>query len=256
LPCIIHARAKLNVNCCFALVEHKPFFNYNAGMTLKLNQDDRKKILLGIFLLFMFLANTLGTKITTVLGIRLSVGILFMPILFVVSDIVGEVYGKREASSFVWLSSGLLVVMIGFIALCIAAEPNPTWTNQEAYKTIFGSTLRMSFASVLGFVISQLMDVFLFSKIRKATKGRMLWLRNNVSTIVAQALDTTIFMFLAFYRITPKYDVPFIFSLIWPYFLCKVVVAIIDTPLCYLGVKWLKAGEKYSQGLPEDKENH
>jgi len=67
-----------------------------------------------------------------------------------------------------------------------------------------------------------------------------LWLRNNLSTIFSQLIDTTIFMFLAFYKIAPKFTVTFIISLIIPYWIFKVVFAIVDTPLCYLGVRWLK----------------
>jgi len=68
----------------------------------------------------------------------------------------------------------------------------------------------------------------------------MLWLRNNLSTIVSQFIDSTVFMFVAFYALTPKFTVAFIFSLIIPYYLFKVAFAVLDTPFVYLGVKWLK----------------
>jgi uncharacterized integral membrane protein (TIGR00697 family) len=80
--------------------------------------------------------------------------------------------------------------------------------------------------------------------IKKVTKSKHLWIRNNVSTVISQFFDTTIFMFIAFYHITPKYTTPFIFSLIFPYWAFKVLFAIIDTPLCYLGVYWVKKGNK------------
>jgi len=117
---------------------------------------------------------------------------------------------------------------------------NETWGNQEAFESVFGATMRMMIASIIAFLISQLHDVWSFDFWKRKTKGKYLWLRNNLSTFVSQFVDTTIFMFLAFYKVAPKFTVPFVFSLIIPYWLFKVVFALIDTPLCYLGVKWLK----------------
>ena len=98
----------------------------------------------------------------------------------------------------------------------------------------------MMVASLIAFLISQTHDVWAFNLWKEKTGGKYLWLRNNASTIVSQFLDTTVFMFIAFYQFTPKFTVPFIFSLIIPYWLFKVLFAIIDTPFIYLGVWWLK----------------
>ena len=76
---------------------------------------------------------------------------------------------------------------------------------------------------------------------KKITKGKYLWLRNNLSTVISQLIDTTLFMFIAFYMVTPQFTAPFIIELIIPYWLFKVGFAFIDTPLVYLGVKWLKS---------------
>ena len=84
-------------------------------------------------------------------------------------------------------------------------------------------------------------DVISFDFWKNKTNGKMLWLRNNASTIVSQAIDSTLFMFIAFYGVSPKYDVAFIITLIIPYYVLKVLLAILDTPLVYAGVKWLKS---------------
>jgi len=112
--------------------------------------------------------------------------------------------------------------------------------NQEAYALIFGNTLRMMFASVIAFVISQFHDVWAFDYWKKKTEGKYLWLRNNLSTITSQLIDTVIFMFIAFYALTPKHTVSYMFALIIPYYLLKIVIALIDTPFVYAGVWWLK----------------
>lgn len=210
------------------------------------NRDQKKMLLFAIYLTSMVLVNTLGSKITTLGSVRASVGVFFMPILFLVTDIIGEVYGRKTSSQFVNLSTTMLVFMFAMIGLCIALPANPTWGLQESYATIFGSSMRMTAASIVSFFVAQHVDVFTFSAIKKLTKEKHLWIRNNVSTVVSQFIDTTIFMFIAFFHMTDRFTVPFIFSLVIPYWLFKVLFAFLDTPLCYLGVWWMKKGEKES----------
>ncbi len=206
-----------------------------------MNLIERKtQVLLALFVSSMVIVNTLGTKITTMFGIRVSVGILFVPLLFLITDIIGEVHGKKRAQFFVKVSSGILIFMFLMIIVCIKLPANAGWGNQEQYELIFGSSLRMTFASIVSFMISQYYDVIAFDFFKGITKGKHLWLRNNLSTMTSQLIDTSIFMFLAFYRISPKFTAGFILSLIIPYWLFKVTFALLDTPLCYIGVKWLR----------------
>jgi uncharacterized integral membrane protein (TIGR00697 family) len=160
--------------------------------------------------------------------------------LFLTTDVIGEVYGKKEAKHVVSVSLVMLLITLGMTALCIALPANSTWGNQEAYASVFGSSLRMSLASFIAFIFSQFHDVWAFEFWRRKTGGRFLWLRNNASTIVSQFIDTTIFMFAAFYGAASGFTVAFIFSLIIPYWLCKVVLALLDTPFCYFLVHWLR----------------
>lgn len=196
--------------------------------------------LLGIFIVSLVLANTLGTKITTLFGIRASVGIFLFPILFLITDIISEVHGRNKAKEFVCISVFALIFTLVMTYIAIELPANETWRNQEAFASIFGGSLRMIVASIIAFVLSQFHDVWAFHFWKEKTKGKYLWLRNNLSTVTSQLIDTVVFMFIAFYLITPKFDVVFIISLIIPYWILKVVFASIDTPFCYLGVKWLK----------------
>ncbi len=188
----------------------------------------------------MVMVNTLGTKIISILGIRVSVGIFFVPVLFLVTDIIGEVFGRAEASRFVNMATIMLVVLFVMMGVCIAIPPNESWGMQEQYAMVFGSSLRMTIASLVSFVVSQQLDVLMFSFWGKVTKGKHLWIRNNLSTIVSQLIDTTIFEFIAFWHLNDKFTTSYIISLIIPYWLFKVVFALLDTPFCYLGVWWLR----------------
>lgn len=197
-------------------------------------------ILLGFFIVSLVLANTLGTKITTLFSVRVSVGIFFIPLLFLITDIIAEVHGKKKAQEFVLISIAVLVFTLIMSYFAIKLPANATWGGQEHFAFVFGSSLRMTVASVIAFVLSQFHDVWSFHFWKQKTQGKYLWLRNNLSTFVSQFIDTVIFMFIAFYQLTPKFTVPFIISLIIPYWLFKIVFALIDTPFCYWGVRWLR----------------
>lgn len=200
----------------------------------------KRDFLFALFVASMVMVNTLGTKIISILGIRVSVGIFFVPVLFLVTDIIGEVFGRAEASRFVNMATIMLVVLFVMMGVCIAIPPNESWGMQEQYAMVFGSSLRMTIASLVSFIVSQQLDVLMFSFWGKVTKGKHLWIRNNLSTIVSQLIDTTIFEFIAFWHLNDKFTTSYIISLIIPYWLFKVVFALLDTPFCYLGVRWLR----------------
>ena len=207
----------------------------------------KRDFLFALFIASMVIVNVLGTKITTIAGVRVSVGIFFMPLLFLITDIVGEVYGRKEATLFVNYGTIMLVFLFLMMNLCIAVKPNESWHLQPEYKAVFGSSLRMTLASLISFVISQHVDVFLFDFWKKVTKGKHLWIRNNASTITSQLFDTILFDFIAFWHINETYTAGFLFTIIIPYWLFKVVFALLDTPFCYWGVRWLSGGT-----LPSD----
>ena len=203
----------------------------------------KRDFLFALFVASMVMVNTLGTKITSIAGIRVSVGIFFVPVMFLVTDIVGEVFGRKEASRFVNMATIMLVLLFVMMALCIAVKPDDSYGLQQQYAQIFGSSLRMTIASLVSFAVAQQLDVFMFSLWGKITRGKHLWIRNNMSTIASQLIDTTIFEFIAFWHLTEKFTTAYIFSLILPYWLFKVAFALLDTPFCYLGVWWL-SGKK------------
>ncbi|MDD3057890.1 MAG: queuosine precursor transporter [Sphaerochaeta sp.] len=202
---------------------------------------NRKELFLfALYITGMIVVNTVGSKIISLFGVRVSVGIFFMPVLFLVTDIVGEVKGHEHATLFVRYSIIMLVILFAVTGLFIKIAPHPSWQLQEQYQQIFGMSMRMSLASLVSFAVSQTVDVNIFLLFKKLSNGRMLWLRNNLSTMTSQFIDTVIFMFIAFYHMTPTFTAAYVFSLIIPYWLFKVLFALIDTPFCYLGVQWLK----------------
>jgi len=200
----------------------------------------RLQLLFSLFVGLMAAVNLLGGKLISLFGVSVSVGIFMIPLLFLITDIVEEVYGRKMAGRFILNGAIVLLIIFIYTAIFVVLPPHERYTFNVSYRTIFGASLRMIIASLLAFVLAQSHDVWAFEWWKKKTHGRALWLRNNLSTIVSQLIDTTVFMFVAFYALTPKFTVGFIISLIIPCYLFKVAFAILDTPFVYLGVKWLK----------------
>ena len=215
---------------------------------MKISTEQKLSILSSIFVSALIAANLLGTKITTILGISVSVAIFAYPITFLITDAIEEVFEEKPATHLMYGSMIALILILIITAISIVLPSAERYEYNDAYTTIFSSSIRMIIASIIAFFLSQTHDIWAFNFWKNKTKGKFLWLRNNLSTIVSQFIDTTIFMFIAFYQITPKFDISFIFSLIIPYWIFKVVFAIMDTPLVYGLVWWLKKDKQEQHG--------
>ncbi|MFH1424739.1 MAG: queuosine precursor transporter [archaeon] len=205
-----------------------------------MNIEQKTTILSALFIGALVAANLMGTKIADFGIFIASTGILAFPITFLVTDIIEEVHGRERAQSLVnaGIISLVFVLIITAIAVYLPSAARDFFPAE--YTKVFSASLRIFIASIIAFGISQTHDVWAFNFWKKKTNGKYLWLRNNASTLVSQLIDTTIFMFIAFYGVTPYAGVAFITALIIPYWIVKVLFAALDTPFCYLGVKWLK----------------
>ena len=197
-------------------------------------------LLLGLFVGLIVGVNLLGVKITTLFGVSVSVGIFMVPFMFLITDIVEEVHGKALTTQFIWVGVITQIVIFLFVALFLWLEHNERYIYDNEYQIIFGASLRIIIASLVAFVLAQFHDVWAFNFWKERTHGQYLWLRNNASTIVSQGIDTFVFMFIAFWHVAPKFTAGFIITLAIPYYLFKIVFALLDTPFVYWGVKWLK----------------
>jgi hypothetical protein len=237
----------------------------------------KRDLLLVLYIIFLTLANLLGSKITGFpiswdigewqgeVNIRFSVGLLLFPWLFLITDIIAETLGRQEAQKFVKLA--FLVQVVTFVCIFIfinlppvgrsqaPVSPGVEYSFNQAYAKILGSSLRIIVGSLTAFAIAQTLDVHLFHYLKKKFQNRWLWLRNNLSTTVSQFIDTAIFYTIAFAPL--PFALPVIgleagdglawmtiWSIFWPYYLQKVLLAMFDTPLVYLGKKWLQRSEK------------
>ncbi len=216
-----------------------------------MNQNFKLHLLFGLFTGLLVTMNLMGIKITDLpvtigdlftLDISVSVAILVAPLTFLITDIVEDVYGRKVTGQFIVIGV-ITLLILALYNLIFVALPSGAKTAQlePHYQAVFGKTPRMILASLSAFALAQLNDRWIFGWIKKKTKGEMLWLRNNISTIISQFIDTLVFMLIAFWGSNDRFTFEFVFfSMTIPYYLFKVAFAFIDTPLVYLGVKWLK----------------
>lgn len=173
-----------------------------------------------------------------------SFGAFMHAITFPCTDTVAEVWGSARARLMVYLGCSMYGVAILFYMIGTRLPAAPGWDLNEAYVAIFSQAERMIIASVCATVVAQLLDIYVFEKIKRATGEQWLWLRNNGSTMVSQFVDTAIFYTIAFYGIIPNDQLPL---LVLGTYLVKLVITVIDTPIVYLLVRWI-TGEWSSKG--------
>jgi len=196
-------------------------------------------IALTLYLVSLFASNTLGLKLMPFLfGTHLSVAVFFFPFVFLMTDVIGQVYGKAMAKSFVLAGffSTLLFIIYSVIAIS-APWSSDNFMPKEWFNTIFGVSFRMSVASLLAYIIAEYQDVFSFFFFRDKLKIKAFWLRSNLSNLWSQLIDSLIFMFVAFLGI---YSVKTIILISIPWWLYKFGMGLIYTPLSYLGIYLLQ----------------
>lgn len=214
-------------------------------------KTEKMDLLVSVYIFCIIVAELMGAKTFPLLDLgfyklNASVSIFLIPLLFTINDVVVEVHGKERARSIV--RSGLLTIglLFGFIMLAIHLQPSGRFAESEAaYDIIFGKSARITLASLIAFALADFLDIYIFSKLREKLGKSKLWLRNNLSNFIAQFIDTIVFMSLAFYALNEPFgeNVAFLVSLILPYWLLKCSMSVIETPLVYVGVKWLKGNK-------------
>lgn len=182
------------------------------------------------------LGNIAVCKCVDIFGLSTTAGNVLYAATFLVTDILSEKYGKKEASKAVAYSFTIMVLWLVGTQLILLFTPNANDYISDSLRVVFGLVPRVTIASLLGFLCSQNIDVFLYHFIWKKTGGgkTKLWLRNNGSTLTSQAIDTVIFTTVAFWGVYPR---NVFFSILITTYVFKAIVALLDTPFMYLARK-------------------
>jgi uncharacterized integral membrane protein (TIGR00697 family) len=198
-------------------------------------------IVMAAFVAILLLSNLIGAaKLSTVAGFTFGAGILFFPVSYVIGDVLTEVYGYTRARRVIWTGFAALSFMAFMSYVVVAMPPAASWTGQEAYEQVFGSTWRIVAASITAFWAGEFVNSFVLAKMKIWTKGKALWSRTIGSTVFGQGIDSLLFYPIAFLGIWETSDVLTVMVTNW---LLKVVWEAVLTPVTYVVVGTLKRRE-------------
>lgn len=223
---------------------------YNRGSSMPvhatalLRSDRRYQYLdsfITLFVVVLLISNIVAAKFFAIGVLRVSAAQVLFPITYIFGDIFTEVYGYDASRRAIWhgFFASFILVALSYIAVII--PPAPEYKDQAAFATIFKPVGRIVAASLLAYWCGEFANSFTLAKLKLVTKGQYLWTRTIGSTVVGQAVDTTIVMFAAFYGMRP---VGVILRLIVSGYLIKVVYETLMTPVTYAIVNFLKRAER------------
>jgi len=187
------------------------------------------------------------------LGLNLTAGVLLWPLVFIMTDLINEYYGKRIVKLLSWFTVALILYSFVMIYWAIGLTPNEWWQFEsgisananlsitdmdQSYKVIMGQGLWIIVGSMVAFLVGQLIDVTVFQRIKKHTGDSKIWLRATGSTLVSQFIDSFVVIFIAFY-IGADWDLVRVFAIGLVNYFYKFTIAIILTPLLYLIHDWI-----------------
>lgn len=192
-----------------------------------------------VFCTCLIVANIIAGKLwaTPIIGITLTCGVFVFPIVYIIGDVVPEVYGYPTARKVIMLGFVANLIAVLFFLLTISAPFPGFWNGQEAFKTVLGFTPRLLLASFCGYLVGTNANAWVLVQLKRITKAKYLWIRTITSTIVGEGLDSIIFMTLAFYGVVPT---PLLPGMILAQTAFKTLYEILATPITYLVIGYVK----------------
>lgn len=190
-------------------------------------------------------ANIQVLKTIEIFGLTATLGNIVYASSFLVTDIFSELYGKQKARLAVLSGFVAIIAVTGLTNLALVFEPAESDFVQESLEVVFGFLPRVAGASVAAYLVSQFHDVWAYALLRRLIPSRrFLWIRNNLSTMVSQLIDSVVFTALAFWGV---FELSIFLEILLTTYVLKFVVAAADTPFLYLARRW-KELEKVPAG--------
>lgn len=198
-------------------------------------------LVMAAFVTVLLCSNLIGaSKIMTVGGFTFGAGIFFFPVSYIFGDILTEVYGYARARKVVWAGFTAMAFASFMAWFVVGLPPADGYANQEALEKILGGTPRIAGASLIAFFCGEFCNSITLAKMKLWTNGKMLWARTIGSTVVGEAVDSLIFYPLAFLGV---WETALVLKVMLSNYLLKVLWEVINTPLTYQVVKFLKKAE-------------
>ena len=202
--------------------------------------DSRYKYLdafITLFVVVLIISNIVATKFWAVGWLRISAAQILFPITYIFGDVFTEVYGYSASRRAIWFGFFASMILAVVTYVCVVIPPAPEYKNQAAFETIFMPVGRVVAGSLLAFWCGEFANSYTLAKLKLLTKGERLWTRTIGSTVVGQAVDTTIVVIFIYWGQAPGT----MFRLIVSGYLIKVAYETLMTPVTYGIVGFFKA---------------
>lgn len=196
--------------------------------------------LITLFVVILLISNIVAAKFFALGPLRVSAAQMLFPLTYIFGDIFTEVYGYSASRRAIWYGFFASFLMVAITYLAVKIPGAPEFHDQAAYATIFLPVGRIVFASLIAYWCGEFANSFTMAKLKLITNGKYLWTRTIGSTVVGQAVDTTLVMFIAFYGTRPT---NVLIALIVSGYLAKVIYETAMTPITYAIVNFLKRSE-------------
>lgn len=194
-----------------------------------------------VYVTCLLLSNLIAGKMWAVTGsITLPAAVILFPITYIFGDVFTEVYGFKNARTIIWIGFACSFFAVAIYLVTIALPHPVFWKNQDAYAIVMGTTPRVAAASFIGYLFGEFSNSMILSKLKVATKGKKLWVRTILSTLVGEGFDSVIFVTISFWGTMENAAV---LQMILFQYLFKICYEIIFTPVTYGIVNWLKKKE-------------
>jgi uncharacterized integral membrane protein (TIGR00697 family) len=197
-------------------------------------------LIMALFVAVLLISNIASSKILELGPFTFDGGTLLFPISYIFGDILTEVYGYRRSRRVIWTGFACAGLMAVVLAVVGVLPPAPGWENQEAYQAILGTTPRIVAGSLLAYFAGEFSNSYTLAKMKILTQGRWLWTRTIGSTLVGEAVDTLLFITIAFAGTLPW---SLFWSIIVSNYVFKVGLEAAMTPATYRVTNFLKQAE-------------
>lgn len=215
---------------------------------MKVKAQKHLAVLTSIFCVSLVVSNLIAGKLWAVTGsITLTAGVILFPIVYIIGDVVPEVYGLKAARRMILTGFLINLAVVGFFMITLALPYPIFWQNQAAFETVLSFTPRLLVASAVGYLVGTNANAWVMVAMKKLTGGRWLWSRTITSTIVGESLDSFFFMLIAFWGIVPASVLPGMMAAQVGF---KVLYEVLATPITYAVVGWVKKSEATEDPAP------
>jgi len=197
-------------------------------------------ILSGIFTANLILSTVLNAKIIMIFGYAFPAGILTFPISFLFADALTEVYGYSATRKVIWTGFAIQIFAAISVWAAIRLPSAAFWSNQAAFATTLGQVPRIVVASIIAYFGGEFCNSYVLARSKIGSEGKNMWVRFVTSTMAGEAVDTLVFMTIAFLGVFPPGSMLTLFVTSW---LLKVIWEIVALPVSVPVVRWLKNKE-------------